>query len=355
MILSLNDKDIKKLQELLDIKEINIAVSNMFIEFCRYYDLVNIKKIEENKTTYVNEFLNYFDIDFSDEENKEIIEKYIKPALKERKRDVLIDNPYFKNIKFNPIKDEEYSLEYETYHPYQAFAYDDVKIIEDFREIYQIGYFKEKTKYPAIAKNDIIWMSVTPNEILTMEKPINESKGHVLTFGLGLGYYAYMVSNKKEVESVTIIEKDAKIINLFKKYILPQFEHKEKINIICADAFVFLKENTKVYDYVFVDIWHGANDGLPLYLKFKKYEANQEFTYWLEESILGLLRRLVLTLFEEYFENYTENDYKNAKNIEDKIINKLYFLLKDQDFKSIEEIKAILTNNGLKELIKCLK
>ena len=44
MILSLNDKDIKKLQELLDIKEINIAVSNMFIEFCRYYDLVDIKK-----------------------------------------------------------------------------------------------------------------------------------------------------------------------------------------------------------------------------------------------------------------------------------------------------------------------
>ena len=53
MILSLNDKDIKKLQELLDIKEINIAVSNMFIEFCRYYDLVDIKKIEANKTTYV--------------------------------------------------------------------------------------------------------------------------------------------------------------------------------------------------------------------------------------------------------------------------------------------------------------
>ena len=60
-------------------------------------------------------------------------------------------------------------------------------------------------------------MLITPNEIETMKKSISEATGNVLTYGLGLGYYAYMVSMKENVESVTIVEKDKEIIDLFKK------------------------------------------------------------------------------------------------------------------------------------------
>jgi hypothetical protein len=50
--------------------------------------------------------------------------------------------------------------------------------------------------FPALLENDRIWMTITPNEIEIMIKPVDEAFGHVLTYGLGLGYYAYMVSKK---------------------------------------------------------------------------------------------------------------------------------------------------------------
>ena len=68
-------------------------------------------------------------------------------------------------------------------------------------------------------------MTITPNEIETMKEAVDKASGNVLTFGLGLGYYAYMVSEKENVESVTIVDSNEDVIDLFKKYVLPQFKH----------------------------------------------------------------------------------------------------------------------------------
>ena len=54
-----------------------------------------------------------------------------------------------------------------------------------------------------------------------MKLPVERAKGKVLTFGLGLGYFAYMCSLKEEVESVTVVEKDKSVIKLFNEIILP--------------------------------------------------------------------------------------------------------------------------------------
>lgn len=118
-----------------------------------------------------------------------------------------------------------------------------------------------------------------------MKKPISEATGNVLTYGLGLGYYAYMVSMKDNVESVTIVEKDKEIIDLFTRYILPQFKNKSKIKIINDDAFNYFKKDI-YYDYVFVDIWHDPSDGIDLYLKFKSLEKdNIKYSYWIEDTL----------------------------------------------------------------------
>ena len=60
--------------------------------------------------------------------------------------------------------------------------------------------------FPALLENDRIWMTITPNEIETMKEPVDGAFGNVLTYGLGLGYYAYMVSEKENVETVTIVD-----------------------------------------------------------------------------------------------------------------------------------------------------
>lgn len=118
--------------------------------------------------------------------------------------------------------------------------------------------------------------------------------GCVVTFGLGLGYYAYMVSEKSAVESVTIVEKDSVVISLFKTYILPQFPGKQKVTIIQADAFEYAIHQMPVrkYNYAFVDLWHDVLDGYPLYLEMKKMESlspETTFLYWIEDSLLSYI------------------------------------------------------------------
>ena len=66
--------------------------------------------------------------------------------------------------------------------------------------------------FPAILENDRIWMTVTPNEIETMKEPVDQAFGNVLTFGFGLGYYAYMISEKEEVTSITVVEINGDVI-----------------------------------------------------------------------------------------------------------------------------------------------
>ena len=95
-----------------------------------------------------------------------------------------------------------------------------------------------------------------------MKKAVLGARGNVLTFGLGLGYYTYMVSERAEVESVTVVERDKEVIELFKRFILPQFAYPEKVRIICSDAFEFADRELKngFYNYIFTDLWHDPSD-----------------------------------------------------------------------------------------------
>ena len=163
------------------------------------------------------------------------------------------------------------------------FEYDGQRVLP------QLGYFEEAFGYPAVYQDGRLWMSVTPNEINTMREPISRARGKTLTFGLGLGYFAYMCSLKEEVSSVTIVEKDKRVIQLFEQNILPQFVHKDKISIVCEDAYAFLdKMRDCEYDYAFVDIYHDAGDGLETYQKFKQRLgkfSNTQFDFWIEKTI----------------------------------------------------------------------
>ena len=153
----------------------------------------------------------------------------------------------------------------------------------------QLGYFNEEFQFPAVYQNGVLWMSVTPNEINTMKSPVERAKGKVLTFGLGLGYFAYMCSLKEEVESVTVVEKDESVIRLFNEIILPQFSQKDKVKIDLSDAYDYLNGmRDGEFDYAFVDIYHDAGDGREIYRKFKKIQSRfslTEFDYWIEKTI----------------------------------------------------------------------
>lgn len=228
---------------------------------------------------------------FKLDNNKEVMNKYFKYIFKELDIKDYNDNLFLKRIKLDNIKYKNWQIKNISYKPYELFVYNDLELIDNC-VIPQIGFFNTEYKYPAIYENNRIWMLITPNEINTMDAPIKESFGHVLTYGLGIGYFAYMVSLKDNVESVTIVEKDESVINLFKTIILPQFEYKDKIKIICADAIDYAKQKIK-YDYVFVDIWHDPSDAVYLYKQFKLLErTDTKYSYWIEKTIKYYLDEL---------------------------------------------------------------
>ena len=267
------------------------------------------------------------------------------------------NNPYYKTISLHQIRDVAWHLEPVTYKPYEAFIADDVMVNERkyFQEIYQVGICKEPFTYLNLAQDNITWMSITPNEIETMQKAIETVTGKVITFGLGLGYFAFMAALKPTVSSVTIVEKDPKIIALFKEHILPQFPHQEKIHIIENDAFIYLQETMaqESYDYAFVDIWRTVDDGFPLYLRFRSLEkkaSSCKFLYWIEEAMLVMLRRYVISLIREATEGWQAKDYDNPKTETDLIFQKLYQLLRDVEMNTYRDIMNILKKDYLKTL-----
>ena len=147
-------------------------------------------------------------------------------------------------------------------------------------------------------------MSLNPNEIETMKPYIKKGEGHVLVLGLGMGYVPFMLAVKDDVKSITIIEKDPEIIALFKSLIYPSFPRKEKIRIIEDDAIKYLQKTEKKpsFDYIFADLWHNPEDGLPLFVALKNINPNIDC--WLETSMYALLRRCMITLLEEQLSNY---------------------------------------------------
>ena len=153
------------------------------------------------------------------------------------------DNPYLKNIKFPDTATRHWKFTHYSYRPYEAFICNDIDIDKNLTEVPQIGFFRERFAYPAVEQDGREWMAVKPSEIETMRAPIEEATGRVVTFGLGLGYFAYMVSEKPDVTSLDIVERSEEAIALFEEHILPQFPNKGKIRIIRCDAFEFLNEN----------------------------------------------------------------------------------------------------------------
>ena len=218
----------------------------------------------------------------------ELFEKYYDEIIKELDESDYINNDYYKNIKINNKRYDNWIVKNTKYKPYELFVYDDFKMIDDYI-IPQIGYFKKPFPYLGIYQDDRLWMSITPNEINTMKKPIEKAHGRVLTLGLGLGYFSYMVSNKREVNSITIVEKDQKVIDLFMKAIFPFFKNKIKVEIVKQDAYQYIKYvNDNEFDYIFVDIHHDASDGIKVYNEIKKNTKkikNTEIDFWIYDTI----------------------------------------------------------------------
>lgn len=230
------------------------------------------------------------------EEDRRLVYESLLPSLQALDTSVFENNPYYRDITLPETTFRDVALTYMQYAPCQAFPCGDLKM-EGGRLRAPLGFFKTPFRYPAITQDGREWMTVTPNEIRTMQDAVDAACGHVLVYGLGLGYFAYMVSMKEAVQTVTVVDVDEAVITLFKRHIWPQFPEtaSRKIMVVQQDAFAHAEQTQfrrqgRPCDVVFTDLWHDAGDGIPLYRRMRTLEQRygsqgQQFHYWIAPTI----------------------------------------------------------------------
>ena len=259
-------------------------------------------------------------LDFEKAGDRELIRDYLTPSVRLLDAKRYENNPYYKSIRIDNVVDGRWELRREAYEPYRAIMAGDMILRPDFSEVPPLGFFTERFEFPAVLEDGNEWMTLTPVDLDTAEEAIEAAHGDVVTFGLGLGYYAYMVSEKETVRRVVVVEKSAEVIALFRRYILPQFAHGDKIEIVEADAFEYAERVMpgEGFDVAFVDTWRDASDGTPMYKRMKKLEklnTGTHFLYWIENFLISRARAERFAEIEAAIENGDANAPKSYSEV----------------------------------------
>lgn len=300
-------RDRDKMKRLEKTFELNFKLTRLYANYLEYYnEVINSEMMDalsgdgsiDEKDGLVAILCQMFglDIDGSHDE-RVLIRDYITPSVRIMDPERYRNNPYYRNIKIPEKKVGRWELKQEKYPAYRGVIAADMIFGEDFREIPPLGFFKEEFEFPAVLEDGNEWMTLTPVDLDTSDEAIERAHGKVVTFGLGLGYYTYMVSEKENVESITVVEKSADVIALFREHILPQFSHPEKVRVVEADAFEYAEQvmPAEHFDVAFVDTWRDASDGAPMYERMKALEhlsPDTEFIYWIENFLISRIRAL---------------------------------------------------------------
>ena len=107
------------------------------------------------------------------------------------------------------------------------------------------------------------WMSTTALEFESQEIGVRHASGHVLVFGLGMGWAACACAVLPDVTAVTVVERDADVLALHEKLdLFAQLpaEARAKLTIVPGDAYDYRPRQP--VDLLMPDIWLPlANDG----------------------------------------------------------------------------------------------
>lgn len=254
--------------------------------------LMDTCSLNENQAYYYL-LCSLMGLDLELPKHRHLAETYIEPALKALSAMEYCNDRYYQEVQLPEFSDGHWTLKWESFQPYELIIYDDYFVKEGV-ECPCLGYFTEEYRYPCLYENGVEWMTITPSEINTMKPGIRAAAGRVLVCGLGLGYYAFHIAQKSEVESITIVERDPAVIALFTSRILPQFPQRKKLTWVCQDAYDYVDQmDANQFDFVFVDLWHNAADGTDLMLKMMEREPrfpDTRFCYWLQTSLESVLR-----------------------------------------------------------------
>lgn len=136
-----------------------------------------------------------------------------------------------------------------------------------------------------VGKDNGVMMSDTPMEIRTNREFIEEAHGEVLIAGLGLGIVLLSIQRRKEVETITVVEKSRELV----EFIVPHLPLTHKVEIRFGDIFEWLPNDGEVFDTIYFDIWDEiSGDNYPqtkeLHKRFRKYLNKDSNLHWWMDS-----------------------------------------------------------------------
>ncbi len=268
------------------------------------------------------------------------------------------NTPYHKNIHLDWIKDANFTFEKGKIAGYELFNSDVIQKDpnRELNDWMKLRAMDRNFEALYLYQGDMDWMFDAPSEAATNNVPASHAHGHVLTYGLGIGYFLYMALANPNVTEVTVVEKSIEVIAMFKNFIFPQFITDKPVHFIEADAFDYFNEdNHKNYDYIYVDIWQSSQDGLPIITKLLEqcYEPVSKADFWIEDSCLEIMWTLILL----YFEAISNNRKIEVNPMYDIYMQKIdqYFQTIDKTISDVDTLKFYMYDTDISRRILSIK
>jgi hypothetical protein len=175
-------------------------------------------------------------------------------------------------------------LEYETYKEYARLEV----IKKGFKGLIR---FTGPVHIPVLVKPHlyienqfVVWMSLTPMEVMSQKPGLDLAVGNVLVGGLGMGWLTSRILQKPDVDFVTQVEIDPYVLNFFGRPLKEAYPNK--LELIKDDVWNYLdKIGTDQFDTIIFDIWPKYS-GARVDKKFKVLKKEHPRVWgWGEEGI----------------------------------------------------------------------
>jgi hypothetical protein len=106
---------------------------------------------------------------------------------------------------------------------------------------------------PTVLEHGQIWMSHTPQEVLSQIEAISKSHGKVIIGGLGLGWSLVQAANNPFITEVILVEKSQELADWILPRLCPYLPKDKPIHVVIGDAEEVLPKLTA--DIALLDIW----------------------------------------------------------------------------------------------------
>lgn len=155
----------------------------------------------------------------------------------------------------------------------------------------------ETTWHKLVSDEHGTWMTDLPIEQCQIDQLLRGMRGTVLVGGLGLGYAATVLAQRKSVKEVLVVERQKEVIDL----VLPHLNLPQKVRVVQEDLFRFLRGKPRHFDFAFFDIWQGDGETdfheyvVPLRAAVRDWCEDDHVQCWNENVMRGQLRMALIS------------------------------------------------------------